>query len=692
MEFNEYYLKTYASWLGKIIGIRLGAPIEGWEYREILKTYGEITYYPVDFDVFAADDDSNGPLFFVKALNDSSDDSLINKMSNAVLNYVIDGHGFFWWGGEGISTEHTAYNNLKKGMFGPESGSYKTNGKELATQIGGQIFSDCWGYVSVGDPNLASSLSKKMASVTHDLDGIEGASFAASAISIAYNETDIKVVIDKALEYVKKDTAYYRIVIEIKEFYEKNQDDYKKCLNYIIKNHNYSVYGGVCPIISNTALMVMAMYYGESDFNKTMCILATSGWDTDCNLGNVGSIMGALVGIDNIDEKWIKPINDLLLSSSSIGSLNIDTVSNTTLEFCKIGYKLKGLNIPERYINDKKFLFDLPYSTQSFKTNSYRYSETNLINYNNKLKVVINNGYKDYYCDVYQKTYYRPNEVYDSRYEPVFSPTVYPNETIKFIVSNDENIDVSFYIYVKDYEKEYVSEEYTVSNKQTLLYKIPKEINLVSEYGLRIKYNDRIIRSYINIHEVEIITGYEYELDFTKINYEDWGLDFVGNNRKTISQLVNICGNTYLDNGLILEDSMVIFSDYKSKLSNLEIIFQYNDGINVEFCFGLKGNNIYKSIWINDGKLYYIYRINNMIDKKLIGVIDKNILDSGFKLTLNIDVKYGNIVLSNINDICLKQTIENFKTDYGCVAIKNNSKNILKVYGCLLKAEDGGKK
>jgi len=24
-----------------------------------------------------------------------------------------DGHGFFWWGGYGISTEHTAYENLQ---------------------------------------------------------------------------------------------------------------------------------------------------------------------------------------------------------------------------------------------------------------------------------------------------------------------------------------------------------------------------------------------------------------------------------------------------------------------------------------------------------------------------------------------------------------------------------------------------
>ena len=64
----EYIEQIYAGWLGKIIGIRLGAPIEGWTYEKIKNIYGELSGYPVDYKRFAADDDSNGPLFFLKAL------------------------------------------------------------------------------------------------------------------------------------------------------------------------------------------------------------------------------------------------------------------------------------------------------------------------------------------------------------------------------------------------------------------------------------------------------------------------------------------------------------------------------------------------------------------------------------------------------------------------------------------------
>ena len=33
--------KIYAGWLGKMIGIRMGAPIEGFSYEQIKNIYGE---------------------------------------------------------------------------------------------------------------------------------------------------------------------------------------------------------------------------------------------------------------------------------------------------------------------------------------------------------------------------------------------------------------------------------------------------------------------------------------------------------------------------------------------------------------------------------------------------------------------------------------------------------------------------
>jgi len=144
IELKELLEKTYAGFLGMNIGIRLGAPVEPsiWTSDRIKEVYGNITEYVKDYKNFAADDDVNGPVFFLRALDDGAllkGELTSQDVAQTWLNYSREGIGMFWWGGYGISTEHTAYLNLKNGINPPESGSIKTNGLIRAEQIGGQI-------------------------------------------------------------------------------------------------------------------------------------------------------------------------------------------------------------------------------------------------------------------------------------------------------------------------------------------------------------------------------------------------------------------------------------------------------------------------------------------------------------------------------------------------------------------------
>ena len=163
---KNYIEKLYAGWYGKIIGVRYGAYVEGWSYERLEKVFGEMTTYLYNYKNFAADDDTNGPIFFVRALEDYTPTREITaeQMGLTALNYAPDEHGFFWWG---ESTEHAAYLNLKAGIMAPHSGSVEQNGSSAAEQIGGQIFSDVWGFVNPGKPYIAAEYAEKMASVTH---------------------------------------------------------------------------------------------------------------------------------------------------------------------------------------------------------------------------------------------------------------------------------------------------------------------------------------------------------------------------------------------------------------------------------------------------------------------------------------------------------------------------------------------
>ena len=71
---EDYERKVYTALLGKVIGVYLGRPFEGWTKEAIQKKWGAITRY-VHADrgvpLVVADDDISGTLTFIRALTDS---------------------------------------------------------------------------------------------------------------------------------------------------------------------------------------------------------------------------------------------------------------------------------------------------------------------------------------------------------------------------------------------------------------------------------------------------------------------------------------------------------------------------------------------------------------------------------------------------------------------------------------------
>src|SRR5712672_493927 len=68
-----YAEKTYAGVLGKIIGVYLGRPVEGWPYAQLRARFGELTYYvsgQLAEPLVVADDDISGAFAFGRALED----------------------------------------------------------------------------------------------------------------------------------------------------------------------------------------------------------------------------------------------------------------------------------------------------------------------------------------------------------------------------------------------------------------------------------------------------------------------------------------------------------------------------------------------------------------------------------------------------------------------------------------------
>ncbi len=460
---QDYFERVYAGWLGKIIGIRLGAPIEGWSYQRIRDIYGELDGYPVSYKNFAADDDSNGPLFFIRGLGDCEDVSKFeaSDVAQALLNYAPYEHGFFWWGGYGVSTEHTAYLNLRSGIPAPRSGSIEQNGATVAEQIGGQIFIDPWGLVAPGNPELAAKLAEKAASVTHGGNGIYGGVFIACCISIAFVEHDIRKVIEKALTYIPADCEYTRVTRAVMDFYDKHPENWRDCFRFLYDNFGYDKYPGNCHIIPNAGVIILSLLYGGGDYDRTINICNMCGWDTDCNVGNAGCIMGVLNGIEGIPyEKYAAPINDFLASSSVVPSLNVTDLPYGASYFAKQAYRLAGEEIPEKWkdiLGDRmdSCHFEYPGSTHAIRSDSRGYKLQNTGEQarsgRRSLKISLFHMFAGDEYRFYKQTYYGPEDFDDSRYDPFFSPLVYPGQTVhmSLLLEPVKDIEVLACPYVK---------------------------------------------------------------------------------------------------------------------------------------------------------------------------------------------------------------------------------------------------
>lgn len=442
---KNYLEKVYAGLLGMNIGIRLGAPVEPtlWTYERIRDTYGEITNYVKEYKNFAADDDANGPFYFLRALYDKPADRDLTPqdVADAWLNYTREGVGMFWWGGYGVSTEHTTYLNLKHGVQAPRSGSIAQNGRLLAEQIGGQIFIDTWGLVNPGDPQKAARYGEIAASVSHDGEGLNGARFFCAAIAAAFEESDPARIIQMGLDILPAGSLYAGVAAAVIDFHRKHPADWRACHAMLVENWGYDKYGGVCHIIPNAGVCVMSLLYSGGSFARAVEIATMSGWDTDCNAGNVGTVMGVAGGLSDIPQKYRAPINDFLVLSGISGYLNILDLPSYAKEVALLGYRLAGKEAPASLQKSWRpgevyFDFELPGSTHGLRLSDpffcrARHSTERAAAGGGSLEILVDRISRGEQCKVFYKPFYTRADFSDERYSPVFSPTVYSGQVMR---------------------------------------------------------------------------------------------------------------------------------------------------------------------------------------------------------------------------------------------------------------------
>ncbi|MFN2178037.1 MAG: ADP-ribosylglycohydrolase family protein [Candidatus Promineifilaceae bacterium] len=453
---QDYLERVYAGVLGKMIGVYLGRPFEGWPYERIIRELGQVDYYVNDRlpdrpPLVITDDDICGTFTLLRALPDHDYNPAITarQIGQTWLNYVIEQRSMLWWGGFGFSTEHTAYLRLKNGIPAPQSGSAALNGKIISEQIGAQIFIDGWAMVAPGDPELAASLAARAASVSHDGEAIYGAQMIAAMEALAFVEPDISRLIAGGLAQIPAGSIVYRLVNDILEWHELD-DDWRKTRARIAARYGYDSYGGNCHIVPNHALIVLGLLYSGDDFQQAMKVVSTAGWDTDCNAGNLGCLMGIKNGLGGLDAgpDWRGPLADRLYLPSADGGRAITDAVIESVHVANAGRALRDLP-PLAPKKGARFHFELPGSVQGFHTLDESVTLRNVSGHSN-------DGHRALALQfsaagrAATPTFIQPQEVEMGWYPLIASPTLFSGQVVRAGLSAERDAVANLFIQVYD--------------------------------------------------------------------------------------------------------------------------------------------------------------------------------------------------------------------------------------------------
>ena len=447
---HDYAERVYAGVLGKMIGVYLGRPVEGWTYEQITAKYGEIDRYipdPRGAPLVVTDDDLSGTFTFPRALPDHGyrRDLSPAEIGESWLNYTIEGRTIFWWGGLGTSSEHTAYLRLKHGISAPASGAATTNGKVISEQIGAQIFIDGWAMIAPGDPEFAVDLARRAASVSHDGEAIYGAQIVAALASQAFVESRLNTLLDTAVSLIPRDSVIYRLIDDIRGWHAA-EPDWRQTRNLVAANYGYDKYRGPCHMVPNHGLIVHALLHGNDDFRRTLMIVTTAGWDTDCNAGNVGCLLGiknGLAAIDASGEDWRKPVADRLYLATADGGRAITDAVTETFHVINTGLALAG-RPSVAPADGARFHFSLPGSVQGFQADpgsELRVDNVVLPGNGDKRALAISflSLSSDRATAVTTPTFTPLEAIAMPGYELHASPTLYPGQTVTARIGADRD-------------------------------------------------------------------------------------------------------------------------------------------------------------------------------------------------------------------------------------------------------------
>lgn len=294
---SAYLRDVLNSWLGMTAGGALGLPLENWSAERIAAEHGEIRFY-VTHPPSTLNDDSTFQVLNLHALEQYGPRLDSWQLALEWVAHLTTA----------LTAEGVALSNLRRGLCPPETAS---EDNPFAEWVGAAMRAEVWGLLAPARPNLACRYALRDAAISHGGNGIYGALFVAALVSSAFVQHDIVELIRTALLFVPPRSRLAELVRHSFRWRAQCADWRAALARYGDEYHAYGTTPyGHAHVFPCLASALIALLYGGGDLQRSMCIAAMCGGDTDFAPALVGAVLGLWSGSAGIPERWRAPLGD----------------------------------------------------------------------------------------------------------------------------------------------------------------------------------------------------------------------------------------------------------------------------------------------------------------------------------------------------------------------------------------------
>jgi hypothetical protein len=306
---DELLDRIRGGWAGQMIGNIQGLPFE-FKYKD---EPGPLPDFTPNLARCRSDDDTDIEWVHLHAMDRR--DAILIPYPELAGEWVRSINRGVW-----VANER-ARQLMSQGVVPPWT-SHPALNPHSTYNLSGQFCAELYGLIAPGLPDAAGRIGSHYLHVSVRGEPIQATAYWTSMISLAFFERSsperrgptvregvIERLATMSLDSVDPKSQHAEMVRDVLAWRRESPADWRAVRAKIQKKYRDERGWNMNATVTNGALVLTALLYGDGDFVETMRLSFALGYDADCNAATCGTILGVLHGAKALAAHpgWVLP-------------------------------------------------------------------------------------------------------------------------------------------------------------------------------------------------------------------------------------------------------------------------------------------------------------------------------------------------------------------------------------------------